>query len=56
MLKRTPVTNRGFVSGGLRISLEICASIQVLCRLPIFRAKSRPKANPENISINRQTK
>ncbi|HHM0730666.1 TPA: hypothetical protein ACRFJD_003725, partial [Elizabethkingia anophelis] len=39
----------GFASGGVTYHLELCASIQVQCRLTVLCSETRPNAKPENV-------
>ena len=48
--------NTGFASGGVTYHLELCASIQVQCRLTVLCSETRPNAKPENVSGNAKPK
>lgn len=44
--------NTGFASGGVTYHLELCASIQVQCRLTVLCSETRPNAKPENVVVS----
>lgn len=48
MKDTTSTANTGFVSGGVRANLELCASIEVQYRLTVLCSETHPNAKPEN--------